>query len=105
LQQVGHANAGLGQHPAQTVAKLGLVFEFGFDVHDRRGLVFRFRGVLRNFSLFPNQIQEFVQVLWRDARRDIPRWGQQRRFIGDARREHLALNGPAKRNHGFDRFC
>jgi len=28
--------------------------------------------VLRNFSLFPNEIQEFVQVLRRDARRDVP---------------------------------
>ncbi len=60
LQQIGDADAGLGQHPAQTVAKIGLVFEFGFDVNDRGGLVFRLRGVLRNFALFPNEVEEFA---------------------------------------------
>ena len=102
LQQVGHADAGLGQHPAQAVAKLSLVFEFGFDVHDRRSLVFRFRGVLYNFSLFPHEIKECIQVLRCHAGSDVTGGRQDGRFIGDARREHLALNGPAKRNHGVD---
>jgi len=105
LQQVGHADAGLGQHPTETVAKIGLVFEFGFDVNDCGGLVFRFRGVLRNFSLFPNEVEESVQVWRRDSSGDVSRRGQYRRFIRDARREHLALKGPAKRDHRLDRFC
>ena len=72
LQQVGDAHAGLGKHPAQTVAKISLVFEFGLDVNDRSGLVLRFRGVLCDFSSFPNEVEEFVQVGRRDASGYVP---------------------------------
>jgi len=48
----------------------------------------------RNFSLFPNEIQEFVQVL-RATRSVISPRGTHRRFIGDLEDIDLALNGPA----------
>ena len=63
LQEVCDVNTGFYEHPAQTVAEFRLIFDFCFDIDDRCSFVLGFGGVLRDFSLLPREVEQFVEVL------------------------------------------